>query len=77
VVENIVMSDLRKKSICRKCKNLEYSRGIYCCGAFPPFPPFNGIPDKFLFGEAEHRQVDEGQFSNVVYENINDDLPVY
>lgn len=41
-----------------------YDDGKHWCAAF--FPP-EGIPEKYISGEAEHRQVDEGQKGKFVF----------
>ena len=61
------MSKLGNKSICGKCLHLDYVNGKHCCAAFPPFPPYNGIPEKYTSGEEKHLQVDEGQEGDFVF----------
>lgn len=63
------MSKLGNKSICGKCEWHEYlqERGVHYCFAFPWFPPYNGIPEKYVSGTEEHRQIDEEQAGDVCF----------
>lgn len=63
------MSKLGNKSICGKCEWHEYSQtaDVHCCPAFPPCPPYGGIPEKYTSGKEKHLQIEEGQAVDVFF----------
>ena len=65
------MSKLGNKSICGRCEWYDYAQSTdtHYCAAFPPYSPFNGIPEKYKSGEAKHLQIDKGQKIDVCFED--------
>lgn len=65
------MSKLSKKSICGRCEWYDYAQSTdtHYCAAFPPYAPYNGIPDKYITGEEKHLQIDKGQLLDVYFED--------
>lgn len=55
---------LSDMSLCKDCELHEYKNGIHSCVAFPPFPPYNGIPEIYLTGAEKHLNPIEGQFTS-------------